>query len=169
MLFKSKSVNFYPLWNETEHKLRFMLKSCLNSKYGENWEQQLDSYKDSNTEIDNCKTLGSYISDAILNKNRVKKQPKIYNAVMTYTIVEGLTTSGIFVLYKYEPFYEHIIKDIKEFDRIARHLCRARNPYQHNTDDFLTPDFKEQTKIYCKMIKKKIEEWEKTLSQGNKA
>jgi len=155
----SQSVNFYPLWNETEHLLRRMLKSCLEKKHGQMWESKLEEYQSINIKTDKCKTIGAYITEAIGLKSKVSTQPRVYKKNMNFTVVEGLTTAGIFSIFNYEVFYKDIIKDKTEFDRIARHICKARNPYQHNNDDFLDHDFKEQTKIYCKFLNKKITDW----------
>ena len=160
---KEKESNFYPLWNKTEKNFRYILKIKLKEKYGDEWEKILENqYKKLNTQ------LALYIKNAISLKEKVFKQKDLYIERADYSILEGLTTAGIFELCKKEyQLFEKIFKMNKmEFTEVSEKIIRARNPYQHNNDEFIDPSFKKIVKIKCEIFNKNIENYF-SINYGN--
>jgi hypothetical protein len=159
---KESIFNFYPLWNKTERGLRNLLKSKLKEKYGEDWEEKIKSkyIMPDNHQM----SLGGYLKSALELKIRVEKQKDLYKQNVSYSIIETLTTAGLFTFYikEYALFQSIFEMDKNEFNKISNHLIRARNPYQHNNDDLIEPAFKNITKGYCELLNKKINYFEDT-------
>ena len=163
---KESTVNFHPLWNKTERRLRNLLKKKLKENYGENWEQKMKSryIKQEN----NPRSLGGFLEKAIeLQKDIKKKKDFIQDA--PYSIIEALTTAGLFeFFYKEYPLFKDVFgkMEIKKFREIGSHLTSARNRYQHNNEDILTESFKSKTKSNCELINELIDGFEKKETEN---
>lgn len=160
MQMKEFTFDFYPLWNKTERRMRNLLKFKLKEKYGEAWEEKIkDIYI-----VPNCHpmSLGGYLTAASALQKKVSNQKDLYIQNVTYSIVEALTTAGLFAFYvkEYASFQDIFGMDKNEFSKITAHLTKARNPYQHNNDDLIDPAFKNITKGYCELLNKKIDLFE---------
>lgn len=162
MRMKEGTFDFYPLWNKTERRMRNLLKYKLEKKYGLEWEDEIKK----RYIISGCHpmSLSGYLTSALGLQNRVKKQKDLYIQNASYSIIEALTTAGLFAFYVKEyKLFECVFGDDRaEFIRITKHLTRARNPYQHNNDDLMEPAFKNLTKGYCEWLNKNIDLFEKS-------
>lgn len=162
MKMKEGMFDFYPLWNKTERRMRNLLKFKLKEKYGEIWEDKIQSLYIS----PECHpmSLGRYLTDAAALQKIVAKQKDLYIQNASYSIIEALTTAGLFTFYlkEYTLFQSILGMDKNEFSKITGHLTRARNPYQHNNDDLIDPAFKNLTKGYCELLNKKIDIYEES-------
>lgn len=160
MKMKEGSFDFYPLWNKTERRMRSLLKYKLKDKYGESWEDQIKQLYI----VPNCHpmSLGGYLTTAQNLQTKVAEQKDLYIQSATYSIIEALTTAGLFAFYikEYSLFQNVLGMDKNEFSKITAHLTRARNPYQHNNDDLIDPSFKNLTKGYCELLNKHIDLYE---------
>lgn len=159
---KEATFDFYPLWNKTERRMRNLLKYKLKEKYGEKWEDDIKTlYITPNC---NSLSLGGYLDKAQKLQNTVAKQKDLYIQNASYSIIEALTTAGLFAFYvkEYKLFQSALGMDKNEFSKITMHLTKARNPYQHNNDDLIDPAFKNLTKGYCELINKKIDLFEES-------
>lgn len=162
MRMKEATFDFYPLWNKTERRMRNLLKYKLKEKYGEKWEDDIKTlYITPNC---NSLSLGGYLDKAQKLQNTVAKQKDLYIQNASYSIIEALTTAGLFAFYvkEYKLFQSALGMDKNEFSKITMHLTKARNPYQHNNDDLIDPAFKNLTKGYCELINKKIDLFEES-------
>ena len=160
MRMKEGTFDFYPLWNKTERRMRNLLKYKLKEKYGENWE---DSIKTSYITSDcHPMSLGGFLKVALELQNKVANQKDLYIQNASYSIIEALTTAGLFAFYvkEYNLFQKALGMDKNEFSKITAHLTKARNPYQHNNDYLIEPAFKNLTKGYCELLNKKIDLFE---------
>ena len=168
MRMKEGSFDFYPLWNKTEHRMRNLMKYGLRKKYGDEWENKIKEFYIDQTydknQKKNYKTLSDFLTEALNLQNRVAKQKDLYIENASYSIIEGLTTAGLFALYikEYNSFQEVFKMDKATFSKVTQHLSKARNPYQHNNDDLIDPAFKNLTKGYCELINKNIDIFEKS-------
>ena len=162
MRMKEGTFDFYPLWNKTERRMRNLLKYKLKEKYGETWEEQIKSLYI--TPGCHHMSLGGYLTVALDLQNKVAKQTDLYIQNASYSIIEALTTAGLFAFYvkEYALFQAELGMDKNEFSKITTHLTKARNPYQHNNDDLIEPAFKNLTKGYCELLNKKIDLFEES-------
>ena len=160
MRMKEGTFDFYPLWNRTERRMRNLLKFKLKEKYGETWEEQVKTLYI--TPGCHHMSLGGYLTAALDLQNKVANQKDLYIQNASYSIVEALTTAGLFAFYvkEYALFQSALGMDKNEFSKITAHLTKARNPYQHNNDDLIDPAFKNLTKGYCELLNKKIDLFE---------
>ena len=160
MRMKEGTFDFYPLWNKTERRMRNLLKYKLKEKYGETWEDQIKT-KYITPEC-HPMSLGGYLTAALELQDRVANQKDLYIQNAAYSIIEALTTAGLFAFYikEYALFQTALGMDKNEFSKITTHLTKARNPYQHNNDDLIEPAFKNLTKGYCELFNKKIDLFE---------
>lgn len=160
MRMKEGTFDFYPLWNKTERRMRNLLKYKLKEKYGETWENQIKELYI--TPGCHHMSLGGYLTAAMDLQNKVANQKDLYIQNASYSIIEALTTAGLFAFYvkEYALFQTTLGMDKNEFSKITAHLTKARNPYQHNNDDLIDPAFKNLTKGYCELLNKKIDLFE---------
>ncbi|MBQ3335309.1 MAG: AAA-like domain-containing protein [Eubacteriaceae bacterium] len=160
MEMKEGVFDFYPLWNRTERRMRNLLKYKLKEKYGDTWEEQIKELY-IKPECHHM-SLGGYLSTALDLQNKVSNQKDLYIQTASYSIIEALTTAGLFAFYvkEYKLFQTALGMDKNEFSKITAHLTKARNPYQHNNDDLIDPAFKSLTKGYCELLNKKIDLFE---------
>ena len=146
---KEQSVDFYTLWHVLERNMKDLMKEKLKNKYGDDWEADIcQQFIGNKNEILSLKngTLLAYLSEAIKRQENAKKHPERYNT--TLTLVDALTTAGLFALYynKYQPFhFDEIFGKEKEFKENTTHLTIARNPYQHGDEELLDKKFREKT------------------------
>lgn len=157
MKMKEGTFDFYPLWNKTERRMRNLLKYKLKEKYGEAWEKHIKTLYI--TPGCHHMSLGGYLTAAMDLQNKVANQKDLYISNASYSIIEALTTAGLFSFYvkEYALFQTILGMDKNEFSKITAHLTKARNPYQHNNDDLIDPAFKNLTKGYCELLNKKID------------
>lgn len=162
MRMKEGTFDFYPLWNRTERRMRNLLKFKLKEKYGETWEEQIKTLYI--TPGCHHMSLGGYLTAALDLQNKVANQKDLYIQNASYSIIEALTTAGLFAFYvkEYALFQSALGMDKNEFSKITAHLTKARNPYQHNNDDLIDPAFKNLTKGYCELLNKKIDLFEES-------
>ncbi len=160
MRMKEGTFDFYPLWNKTERRMRNLLKYKLKKKYGEDWEKKIKELYI--TPDCHPMSLGGYLTVAQELQNKVASQKDLYIQSAPYSIIESLTTAGLFAFYikEYALFQNIFAMDKNEFNKITSHLTRARNPYQHNNDDLIDPTFKNLTRVYCELLNKKIDIFE---------
>lgn len=140
--------------------MRNLLKFKLKEKYGETWEDQIKTLYI--TPECHHMSLGGYLTAALDLQNKVANQKDLYIQNASYSIIEALTTAGLFTFYakEYALFQTALGMDKNEFSKITAHLTKARNPYQHNNDDLIDPAFKNLTKGYCELLNKKIDLFE---------
>ena len=155
---KEQTFDFYPLWNKTENNLRKLLHDKLCEKYGGEWERHIEKTYPLR-ENDNGMSIGSHINNAVKKRERMKNPSDVYYGGDNITLLDGLTTAGLFELY-YKEY--QLVKDIfkmerKEFAKIGQQLTRGRNPYQHNNNEFIRDDYKLLTKSNCIKINSCIE------------
>lgn len=164
MRMKEGTFDFYPLWNRTEKRLRYLMKYKLKEKYGDNWEEQIKTLYIKGTPNPHNASLEKLLTDAVRLQEKVANQKDLYIENATYSIAEALTTAGLFELYVKEyPLFQDVLgMDKNKFVQIKDHLCRSRNPYQHNNDDIIEPAFKNLTKGYCELLNKKIDLFEQS-------
>lgn len=158
MRMKERTFDFYPLWNKTEHRLRKLLKLKLKERYGDDWDYKMRQSRYSGT-------LVGYLNQAISLQNKASNQRDLYVQNVPFTIIDGLTTSGIFCFYseKYDWFQTALDMDINQFNKISQHISAARNPYQHNVDELINPTFKDLTKSYCELLNEKLDNYSKNF------
>lgn len=164
MRMKEGTFDFYPLWNKTERRMRNLIKCKLKEKFGDDWENQIKTLY-IREENSHPMSLSSFLSSALNLQQKVATQKDLYIQNATYTIVEALTTAGLFELYvkEYALFQDTLGMDKNEFKKITGHLTKARNPYQHNNDDLIEPAFKNLTKGYCELLNKRIDIFEQSI------
>ena len=121
MRMKEGTFDFYPLWNKTERRMRNLLKYKLEKKYGLEWEDEIKK----RYIISGCHpmSLSGYLTSALGLQNRVKKQKDLYIQNASYSIIEALTTAGLFAFYVKEyKLFECVFGDDRaEFIRITKH------------------------------------------------
>lgn len=162
MRMKEGTFDFYPLWNKTERRMRNLLKYKLKEKYGETWEDKIKTLYI--TPGCHHMSLGGFLTAAQDLQNKVANQRDLYIQNASYSIIEALTTAGLFAFYgrEYSLFQAALGMDKNEFSKITAHLTKARNPYQHNNDNLIDPAFKNLTKGYCELLNKKIDLFEES-------
>lgn len=160
MKMKESTFDFYPLWNSTEKGLRRLIKKKLCSYYGNDWENTLiQNY--GGVDRPAPLTIEKFINDAISLRNKMKHQKDLYTFKTSLSVVDSLTTAGLFKLYIIEygklNMSNLLGMDVELFEKISQILSRARNPYQHNNDDLIDPSYKTLVKGYCELLSKKIQ------------
>jgi GTPase SAR1 family protein len=148
LLHKADILDFYHLWSTTENNLKELLKKEFYKEYGSDWENILkNEYKS---------------EDFIKNAEYYCTQEKKLNKKLDLTIVDCLSTSGIFKLIKlkWEIFNKIFIGRYQEWKKNFDSIIKMRNIFAHNRLETIKENYSkvEEVILLCKEINKKIKE-----------
>ncbi|MCR4791795.1 MAG: hypothetical protein K5871_03530 [Lachnospiraceae bacterium] len=165
MVMKEQTVDFYPLWNRTEKLLRMTGAAGLKKKYGDDWEADLENVHvkpdDSANGHGNYKTIGDHILGAKRQIDDMKRKTAVYEIdASEINLLNGTTTGGLASILKAE--YNDCFRDVfrmplGEFSPLIDKLTAARNPYDHNNDNLIRDDVKQETNENCSKLVKLME------------
>ena len=140
---KSNEVDIWPLWSETESKIRSIIKVFLKEKYGEDW---VDKFVSGNPKkvstIENLKKT--------LEKSTKAFGDKSSNHLVDYTYPRDMI--DCFMHSDWTWFKKIFKRQINDWIPIFEHLSKIRTPLAHNNRDFLTQADINIATGYCQEI-----------------
>lgn len=143
--------DIWPIWSETERKLRKLISVYLIETFGENW---VEAY---------LKKFPKY--SEFINRLKITKEKQISS------FKERASKDLLDSTYPSELYDYFMSKDWNWFGRIFgkssdyyshyfKHLSKFRNPIAHNYSEVLTESDRNLTLGYCRDILDKIKKWE---------
>lgn len=152
MVMREQNIDFYPLWNRTEKLFRAVGAKAFGHTYGADWEDQLlQKYP---TDPNNRFKPGNFLAEAKSRVEDMKTKTAVYEVDPDrINLLNGTTTGGLFSILAAEYETSGLDKVFKmrkgEFVQKTNALTSARNPYDHNNDEWILEDVKSNTVSRC--------------------
>jgi Swt1-like HEPN len=148
-----RSRDLWPLWRDTEKKLRSLITEIMKTEYGENWATQLEiSRPKLKAIIDKCREL----------QEREKKSfgGRASNNLLDFTYPIDLYN----IIATHWNLFENILKYDKKYwsDRFQL-LAKLRNPMAHVRDEVIQQYERQIAEGYCQEIFSRLEEYYSTI------
>lgn len=162
---------YWPLWGETENKLRGIVKIFVSQKYGEEWCSRIKEENKYNDEW-----LGRFIS--MENRYYENKDLPIYSGYKS--IIDFAETGQLYHLFirkywnvAFANIFKATVKDIKDaqknntqvdafqcWQKRFTTLIVLRRPYAHNNSQYITEEDISTAKFFCHETLDTINKWE---------
>lgn len=138
-----REVDLWPIWSETEKKIRNLITTTMLKQYGVNWIPKLEKANPKLKKIfDRCR-------DAQNNEKRSFGSRSSYNLI-DFTYPRDLFT---IIFAEWNTVFRPIFgKDKPYWDERIKLLAKVRNPLAHNRDDSLHKYERQIAEGYCKEI-----------------
>ena len=152
MVMREQNIDFYPLWNRTEKLFRAVGAKAFRHTYGADWEDQLlQKYP---PDPNNRFKPGNFLAEAKSRVEDMKTKTAVYEVDPDrINLLNGTTTGGLFSILAAEYETSGLDKVFKmrkgEFVQKTNALTSARNPYDHNNDEWILEDVKSNTVSRC--------------------
>jgi len=140
---KSDATDYWPLWSETEKKLREFIKFYLEKKYGEKWEEDFcKNNSNISYKIERLKEMR--------NKNIKNFKEKASKHLVDYTYPWDIFS--IFISNDWNYFQKFFKESLNDWRKIFDHLAKIRNPMAHSNSLFVSENDKNLAIAYCEKI-----------------
>ncbi|MEQ8189466.1 MAG: Swt1 family HEPN domain-containing protein [Candidatus Eremiobacterota bacterium] len=135
-------IDIWPLWSETERKLRFVIAEILKGEYGIDWVNKLEKAQVKLKPIfDECKKL--QLKEEKTFGNRASKD------LLDFTYPRELFS---IIFSRWDIFKNIFGKDQNYWNQRAELLSKVRNPLAHNRSQVINDYEKDIAEGYCKEI-----------------
>ena len=140
---KSDSLDYWPLWSQTEKKLRDLVKDYLEKNYSQNWEDEIKrKYPKIARKIDRLNEMRE--------KNIKNFKEKASKHLVDYTYPWDIYS--IFIANDWNYFQKVFRESLREWEKIFSHLAKVRNPIAHSNTLFVSENDKNLAIAYCEKI-----------------
>jgi len=146
---KQNEIDFWPLWSETETKIREVIKIYIDDKFGKNWEVKfIEKFPKKKDALERLKKTR--------DKNKRTFKEKASDHLVDYTYPADMFE--IFISSDW-GYYQNIFQgQKKDWKQIFDHLAKIRNPIAHNNSYFLNSSDKNLAISYCEKILNNIKD-----------
>jgi len=148
------AIDYWPLWTDTEKKIRSLIKIYISERYSTDWEIEMQSkYGDSQEWM---KLFDSLIRTRKISKNLF---PNSSNNLVDYTLTRDMY--NVFMSKAWNEWFGTVfVGQRKEWAAKFNFLAEVRNPMAHNNREFVSKDQIIQATEYCNLIMRTIGKWE---------
>ncbi len=152
------NVEYWPLWTETEKKMRELIKIYIKETFHADWETEIVAKYENN--------IGFRDSNWLEQFNRLKdtreKSKRIFPSASSNLIDYTLTRDmyNVFMAIDWNWFGKVFTGQKKDWAEEFNFLADIRNPMAHNNREFISQDQILKATEYCKIIIRTISEWE---------
>ena len=148
------NIDYWPLWAETERKIRNLIKTYLTSAYSSDWETEIRKKFEKNVEwTEKFTTLQT------IRASNKKLFVDASDNLIDYTLTRNMY--DLFISNAWGDFFEKVFQgNKKDWAKIFKFLSDIRNPMAHNNKEFISADQLATAKCYCDKILKRIGVWE---------
>jgi hypothetical protein len=149
-----REVPIWELWTETEIRLRTLVDTWLQERYGEDWVPKF-------RKLSPVKEL--YVAKL---EEMQQKEPKSFPDTFSKNLLEFTYPAELFdqfmrVEWKwFKPIFSN--KEANEWKMVFDVLARVRNPLAHNKMNILKDYERNKAISYCQEIVNRIEAWEQS-------
>ena len=149
-----ESIDYWPLWTDTEKRIRGLIKIYINKCYSADWETELVAKFGSN------KTWFERFES--LKKVRERNKQMFTNAsdnLVDYTLTRDMY--DIFMSVAWQDWFGKIFEGPKkDWSKKFTFLADIRNPMAHNNREFISQEVIQNATEVCNDIIRIIGEWE---------
>lgn len=161
---------YWPLWGETENRLRKLVEFFLINRYGDNWQESIEEENSNDS---------NWMDSWNKMKKRCETSKAVYTNVQAISEITFSETGELYFLFikKYFNIWFNRIftpisgdelghvstyasAQITTWSSIFDFLMKIRRPYAHSSVFVLSDHDAECAKIYCELVKNKITAWE---------
>jgi hypothetical protein len=148
------SIEYWPLWTDTEKTIRRLIKSYITENYTSDWE----------TEIEAKYGVGQeWLSQFNLLKSTRKKTlvsfPQASQNLIDYTFPRDMY--NVFMSKAWNDWFGKVFPgQKKDWSFKFNFLSEVRNPMAHNNKEFISKEQIQKAIEYCNEITRIIGEWE---------
>lgn len=148
------NIDYWPLWTETEKKVRELIKIYIKDAYSNDWETEIFA-----------KFGGSedWAKQFNLLKDTRSKTKKIFPSASSNLIDYTLTRDmyNVFMAKAWGDWFCNVFSGTKkEWSAKFNFLAEIRNPMAHNNREFISQEQILKATEYCNEIVRIITEWE---------
>lgn len=149
-----ESIDYWPLWTDTEKRIRGLIKIYIKNCYSADWETELIAKFGSN------KTWTERFES--LKKVRERNKQLFTNAsdnLVDYTLTRDMY--DIFMSVAWQDWFGKVFEGPKkDWSKKFTFLADIRNPMAHNNREFISQDAIQNATEICNDIIRIIGEWE---------
>ncbi len=148
------NVDYWPLWTDTEKKIRELIKIHINHSYSSDWENEIVAKYGCSE--DWLKQFNQLIRTRNTNKRTF---PSASPNLIDYTLTRDMY--NVFMAKAWSDWFGNVFPGQKK-DWAAKfnYLADIRNPMAHNNREFISNEQILKATEYCNEILRVIGEWE---------
>jgi hypothetical protein len=149
-----RSIDLWPLWRDTERKLRLVITEIMEIEYGENWALKLEDARPKLKKI-----LGD--CRKVQEGEKTKFGGRASTNLLDFTYPMNLYD----IIASHWSSFDKILKQDKKYwsDRFGL-LAKLRNPMAHIRDEVIQEHERQIAEGYCQEILYNLEEYQKRES-----
>lgn len=149
-----ESIDYWPLWTDTEKAVRRLIKTYVREQYSEDWETEILAKYGSSQ--DWAEKFNALIG---LRKSYLTKYPQASDNLIDYTLTRDMY--NVFMSKAWPEWFGKIfIGQRKDWAKKFEYLAEIRNPMAHNNREFISQEQITLATQYCEEINRTITEWE---------
>lgn len=152
---KQKEVEFdiWPLWNETEQKVREIIKIYLKDTFGDNWKDNFLTKFPTRSKKDLIESM-----EKMRDKNKLAFGQFASEHLVDYSYPLEMWKG--FISTEWLWFQKILGGNESTWKERFSILAKVRNPIAHSNGEFVSEDDKNEAKDICVELLKKIRAWE---------
>lgn len=152
---KQKEVEFdiWPLWNETEQKVREIIKIYLKDTFGDNWKDNFLTKFPTRSKKDLIESM-----ERMRDKNKLAFGQFASEHLVDYSYPLEMWKG--FISTEWLWFQKILGGNESTWKERFSILAKVRNPIAHSNGEFVSEDDKNEAKDICVELLKKIRAWE---------
>jgi len=149
-----RETELWPVWRETERRMRAVIASILEKSYGENWFDQLEKL---HPKLGFDKETGKNLFQRC--RELQQKEQQTWGSRASRNLLEFTYPQELFdiVFAEWTIFKTIFGKDKNYWSQRAALLARVRNPLAHNRDEAIYDYERQIAEGYCKEIIRMLE------------
>lgn len=149
-----ETIDYWPLWNETEKSVRRLIKQYIKETFSVDWETEIEAKYGSSQgwseKFDNLKRT---------RRVTLQNFPQASENLVDYTLTRDMY--DVFMKKAWNEWFKNIfIGPLKDWASKFNFLADIRNPMAHNNREFISQEQIQIATQYCEEINRTITEWE---------
>jgi hypothetical protein len=158
---KYNEIDYWPLWKETEKKVRELIKIWASEKFSDDWETEYLKKIEKSTD-----KLQAFNELVRVRETSQKRFAFASLHLIDYTYPKNMY--DLFISQDWE-WFKNVFEDPNNPKRIWGQkfifLSEVRNPVAHNNSEFISIEELNTAKKYCEQIVEKITEWKNSKDE----
>lgn len=153
-------IDYWPLWTDTEKKMRELIKIYVKESYSADWETEIVAkFGDEDKRIEN-KVMWIDKFNRLLDTRKSYKRnfPSASSDLIDYTLTRDMY--DVFMAKAWDWFGKVFADRQKDWAAKFNYLAEIRNPMAHNNREFISQEQINKATDYCNEIVRTITEWE---------
>lgn len=151
-------VDYWPLWTDTEKKMRELIKIYIKESYSVDWETEIVAKIGTNENFTDSNWMDQFNRLKSTRETNKKIFPAASSNLIDYTLTRDMY--NVFMAKEWTWFGKVFIGQKKDWAKKFNFLAEIRNPMAHNNREFISKEQINEATTYCNEIIKTISEWE---------